>query len=232
MIEHLGDIVKVSFGAELASLSTTIMGGGLSRAQGAIFKTVPRDFNDDPDKEAFRAISRVGGGSWIVFLTAVDVNLAAVAEWSHGFTVATAGLEPPACIHTINVLTVAREALNQEGLVDLFRTVVEAKSLAAVKLGLMCGNDVAVGTVSDAVAVAAILDEGGARFAGPGTAIGRAAASSVINAVIDAAIRWAASSGAAEAGFVDEPHMSKYMLLIRQGLEASRAKYVNYLTQP
>ncbi|MFP3044622.1 MAG: adenosylcobinamide amidohydrolase [Thermocladium sp.] len=232
MIEYLGDIVKVSFGGELTSLSTTIMGGGLSKTQGAIFKTVPRDFNDDPDKETAAAVSRVGGGSWMVFLTAVDVNLAAVAEWSHGFTVATAGLEPPACIHTINVLTVAREPLNQEGLVDLFRTVVEAKSLAAIKLGLMCGDDVAVGTVSDAAAVAAILEEDGARFAGPGTAIGRAAASSVISAVMDAAIKWAASSGAAEAGFVDEKLMERYMLLIRQGLEVSRAKYVNYLTSP
>ncbi len=94
-------------------------------------------------------------GQWLVFLTAVDVGLASIVDWGgRGFAVSTAGLEPPACLHTINVLAVSREPLNQEGLVDLFKTAVEAKSLAAIKLGLMCGDDVAVGTVSDAVAVA------------------------------------------------------------------------------
>ncbi|GGP20910.1 hypothetical protein GCM10007981_10890 [Thermocladium modestius] len=228
MIRGAPGLVTVDFGGELTSLSTTVRGGGMSAARGAIFKTVPRDFDGDPDEEAASALSMAGvSGQWLVFLTAVDVGLASIVDWGRGFAVSTAGLEPPACLHTINVLAVSREPLNQEGLVDLFKTAVEAKSLAAIKLGLMCGDDVAVGTVSDAVAVAAPLAGEGARFAGPGTSIGGAAARGVVEAVLTAAFKWLSASGGS-SGFLDDESTRRYLELIRHGLAETRSRYSSY----
>lgn len=102
MIRGAPGLVTVDFGGgELTSLSTTVRGGGggMSAARGgAIFKTVPRDFDGgDPDEEAASALSMAGvSGQWLVFLTAVDVGLASIVDWGgRGFAVSTAGLEPP-----------------------------------------------------------------------------------------------------------------------------------------
>ncbi len=128
-----------------------------------------------------------------VMLTAANVREYRLAQDGEYGAVATVGLTNPACpkmgahyqplrASTINVVAWVPDALTVQGLLDLFRTVSEAKAAAAADLLLRC-NGRATGTVSDAVAVAAFYDAKGYMWAGPSTSVGGKAASLVYRVV-------------------------------------------------
>ena len=121
-------------------------------------------------KDAFEDVERVKEEGTVVFMTAAQKFTFTRTEWGDMFV--SAGVdksgEDAGC--TINIGVFVNTRLNLNGLVDLVRTVTEAKSGALRKLNL-------TGTVSDAIAVGSLPGEG--YFAGPGTELGKKVAKDV-----------------------------------------------------
>ena len=169
-------------------------------ADHVVFKRVPRDFHC-PGGECLKAYydalrSSLGLERALVFLTAADVRKHLRRELPDGSAViATVGLEPPVCPgssrsgvgrlgSTVNVAVLANAALSESGLVDLLKTVCEAKSLAMAELLLRCELR-SPGTASDAVAVGRPAGlEGSEHFAGMATSLGNAVASGVYEGLV------------------------------------------------
>jgi alpha-ribazole phosphatase CobZ len=109
-----------------------------------------------------------------------------------GDTVACVGglegdvFQPPLKPSTvIVVVSIEGLKLRFEGLLDLYRTVSEAKAatLLLMLAGACRGRGAVIGTPSDAVAVAADVSGGGLGWAGPSTTVGWRAARLVVEAL-------------------------------------------------
>ncbi|MDM7275452.1 MAG: adenosylcobinamide amidohydrolase [Thermoprotei archaeon] len=161
-------------------------------ADSIVFKKVSGDFQCCSGGGLSDYYSKLRGSMGleraIVFLTAANVKKHLYRELPDGSTiVATVGLEPPVCPgggaggsnSTVNIAVLVNVALSESGLVDILRTVVEAKSLAMAELLLRCKFR-SPGTASDAIAVGrpAAL-EGLEHFAGMATETGNLIASEV-----------------------------------------------------
>ncbi len=154
-------------------------------ADSIVFKKVPKDFkccDVGGLKSYYEGLrSSIGLEKAIVFLTAANIKRHLYRELPDGSTViATVGLEPPVCpgssvdrySSTVNIVVLANAALSESGLVDLLRTVSEAKTLAMAELLLRCKFR-SPGTVSDAIAVGRPARfEGLEHFSGMATSIG------------------------------------------------------------
>lgn len=176
----------------LRSLGTNVYGGGLGYIDSIIFKRVSECI-EDPSDYAYRVAKSVGRPRSAVFLTATDVSEYIYVARSSGEllieAIATVGLTHPSCIDdesmkdlngggTINIFLATSAELSDIGLIDLFRSVSEAKAGLIAILGLSCGGSIAVGTVSDATLVASRI--GFNNYAGIGTEVGRLAASAIL----------------------------------------------------
>lgn len=189
-----GSSLVVDLGAEYTVLSTV---SGLTRSRYLVFHHVDKGFSVC-DVEGYRR--RVAEGLGLpartpVFITAVEPGDHLVLRGDGVTVVATVGLRPPVCVEqeelydppapgTINVAVIVEETvLSMPALVDLFRVVVEAKTVAASLLLLRCRGRPA-GTVTDAVAVAARTEPRGLPWAGMATRLGNRAAVIVYEAVL------------------------------------------------
>ena len=127
-------------------------------------------------RNAFEDVYRVKEEGAVVFMTASRKYTFKRTEWGELFI--SAGIdksgEDAGC--TINIGAFVLHPLNINGLVDLVRTVTEAKSGALRRFNL-------TGTVSDAVAVGSI--PGDEYFAGPGTELGKKVAKDVRSTIIE-----------------------------------------------
>ncbi|HWQ16205.1 MAG TPA: adenosylcobinamide amidohydrolase [Sulfolobales archaeon] len=187
------DTLVVDLAEPLRSLGTTVYGGGFRSIESVIFKHVDECMGD-PISYAQGVAERLGRPASAVFLTAANVGEYIYATRSNKNLVveaiATIGLTHPACIGsereerelggvgTINIFLAINAGLSDIGLIDLFRSVSEAKAGLIALLGLSCGGSVAVGTVSDATVVAS--REGLERYAGLGTEVGHLAAMAIL----------------------------------------------------
>ncbi|NPA97169.1 MAG: hypothetical protein GXO32_06165 [Crenarchaeota archaeon] len=160
---------------------------------------VPRDLRIDSPREIVESVAREKGldpSSTLMLLTAAKVSESLVLDSTESpvsiDVVATVGLEPPACVDietvyrplgaaTINVVVSVDEGLAPPGLADLFKLVVEAKSVAIASLTLQC-RSLPFGTLTDGVAVTARA--GSAVCAGIATDIGNAVAKMIRNALV------------------------------------------------
>ncbi len=205
---HLSALI-VNFRGRIRALGTTVLGGGLKYLTHVVFKTVDENFNHpEPSNYARELVLELGlpQTTTAVFLTAVDVLDNKVVKYSEKpvdiLTICTVGLENPSCIYslgsspnsvsTINILGVVDVELTDEGLVDLFRTITEAKTLAVVDLGLSCGSYRASGTVSDAVIAGHTIansHKDRIKYAGMATDIGNAIARLVYESVHEAVLK-------------------------------------------
>ncbi|WP_058370740.1 bifunctional adenosylcobinamide hydrolase/alpha-ribazole phosphatase CbiS [Pyrodictium occultum] len=189
-----GDTLVVELGGRYKVLSSI---SGLVSSEHIVFHHVPRGFSVR-DVEAYRReVARSHGlpEETPVFLTAVEPGRHQVLSSGGVHVVATVGLEPPVCVEqerlyeppmagTINIAVIVEEqVLTPAGLVDLLRVAVEAKTLAASLLLLPCRGR-ASGTATDAVAVAARVDEKGLPWAGMATRLGNTVARLVREAVL------------------------------------------------
>jgi len=193
-VSLVGDSLVIDMGLQLHVASSL---HGLRRARYIVFHYVDEDFTvDDVDSLSRRLLAGLGlpVGDSLVFFTAVERGKHIGVRDGPVHVYATVGLKPPVCINydslyepplagTINVLAVAYEPLSEPALIDLFRVVVEAKTLAASMLGLRCKGR-AAGTVTDAIAVAAPVRPRGHRWAGMATRLGNRAARLVWRAVV------------------------------------------------
>lgn len=194
-VRLLDGMLVVEFSEPLEIVSTIPPGHVVSSK--VVFRTVDEDFDHGLYGGVVAETRRlVGDESALVFLTAVDVN-GYVHEFiddpeTHIF--ATMGFYPPICVglenvdmrpSTINILVVTRAELSFSGLVDLLKTVVEAKTGAVADALLWCESR-SLGTVTDAVAVGRpVRLRGGVDFAGMGTRFGRRVAERVYRVVVE-----------------------------------------------
>jgi len=150
------------------------------------FKQVDKGFSESYETEAARVRASLGEDT-AVFLTAAKLpeSFGARADGPVS-AAATAAMEPPSCIGgTINVAVWVDAPLSKWGMVDLLRTVVEAKCLAAVDRLVRCNGVRSPGTVTDAVLVAVPERQGESmHYAGPATELGQRVARLVYELVV------------------------------------------------
>ncbi len=176
----------VDFGGERTIVSSL---HGIRRSRFAAVRYVGEGFTCSDMAGCSRAAARQLGlpEDTPVFFTAVERGFRVEAYGPSVSVVATVGLKHRTCISrtgevypaprvsTVIVLASVEAPLRLEGLLDLYRTVSEAK--AATLSLLLSGPDcISPGTVSDAVAVAAPVSGEGASWAGPATLLGWRAA--------------------------------------------------------
>lgn len=194
-------IVRLSRVAQVVSTVPPVLSPeGL--VESIVFARVPEDFYPKDLLEYYRKVLRsAGAGSGVVLLSAVPPKeLVEVEVPEVGAEVfLTVSVEPPTCLGsphvyepmragTVNVAVVVEEPLARSAMVDLVRTVAEAK-VAAFSDSLVRCESRALGTVSDAIAVVKPTDlPEEILFSGPATRLGRALAEVVYKAVISKAV--------------------------------------------
>ncbi|BDC17890.1 adenosylcobinamide amidohydrolase [Acidianus sp. HS-5] len=117
-------------------------------------------------KNAFEDVERIKEEGEIIFITAAKNYVFKETDWGELFISAGIGESGEDAGCTINISAFVDYPLNINGLVDLVRTITEAKSGALRDMNLPF-----TGTVSDAVAVGSI--GGNDYFAGPGSELGK-----------------------------------------------------------
>jgi len=166
----------LDLGRDLSALGNVVL-GGFGRVRYVVFKQVDR-YVEDFELYARALLEGLGiTNRAAIFFTAVDISSMRHVEGRLVELYATVGLANPACIgdrptggaHTVNILVVSKTALSSRGLLDLYRTAAEAKATTLTARGL-CGGKPSLGTVSDAVLVAA--PPGDAHYAGAATEVG------------------------------------------------------------
>ncbi|MEB3774318.1 MAG: adenosylcobinamide amidohydrolase [Desulfurococcales archaeon] len=187
-----GDILEIDLEA-VHLVASTGVNGGLRESRHIIIRSVGEDLDYEGVEDLVRdAVRRAGVGDAVVLLTAVDVGDYIELEGGSVWLLATVGLTHPACIDmeevyeaprtsTINIVAVSKAPLKPPALLDMLKTVAEAKAATSSDLLLGCMSR-PVGTVSDAIAVAA-PQGGGAPWSGIATRIGNEAARLVREAI-------------------------------------------------
>lgn len=205
-LEVKGNDLIVTLPWEAKALSTTIYGGGFkSNLRYIVFHHVPHDFNSDPIIECRNVLENLGlnMNQSSVFLTAVPVsrNYVVVNGSSEDVscsTIATVGLSNPISImhrvgngsSTINILVVVDSDVLDNGLVELIKTVTEAKVSAIHDLDLRCGLTYAIGTSTDAIITASLRKPPAKIYTGQLTSIGCLVSRLVYEAIIKGAEKW------------------------------------------
>ncbi len=170
--------------------------------ESVVFAKVSEDFHPSDllgyYKEVLRSARVVSG---VVLLSAVTPRELVEVELPEiGATVfMTVSAKPAACLAsphvfesmrlgTVNVAVVVEEPLSSSAMVDLVRTVAEAKAAAFSDSLVRCESR-ATGTVSDAIAIVKPVDlPGEVLFSGPSTKLGRAVAKVVYEVVVSRAM--------------------------------------------
>jgi len=116
--------------------------------------------------------------SAIMFMTAAKNYTFKETDWGKFFISAGIGRSGEDAGCTINIGVFVDKGLNINGLVDLIRTVTEAKAGALRDLGYKF-----TGTVSDAIAVGSL--PGNEYFIGPGTELGKKIAYDIRNTIVE-----------------------------------------------
>ena len=194
----------VRFSERMESLSCAVLNGGSSEVSAAFIMQVPKDYCcDDPVKDAARVRDALGlPEDTLGMMTAAEVDYVFnLKECSYGgieaVAFATAGLsnhvaagmvledyEENAVVSqrraremkagTINICLVSPLPLTEEGKVNLFIPIVEAKSVSMAEHGF-----IETGTTSDAMAVISPKGENRVAWTGTGSDIGIASARAV-----------------------------------------------------
>ncbi|QGA54040.1 CoF synthetase [Sulfolobus sp. E5-1-F] len=116
--------------------------------------------------------------SAVIFMTAARDYTFKETDWGKLFVSAGIGESGEDAGCTINIGVFVNKGLNVNGLVDLIRTVTEAKASALRDLGYNF-----TGTVSDAVAVGSL--PGNEYFIGPGTELGKRIAFDIRKTIVE-----------------------------------------------
>jgi adenosylcobinamide amidohydrolase len=193
------DALVADFGAELRCLSSAVLNGGFTLADGWLNLQVGHDYARTDPEVHLREAARARGldpERTIGMLTAADVRAGVLRDRGLAHAVATVGIGQPLAAAgqrprpippragTINVLIVVEAALTDAALVTAVQTATEAKAQALADAGVLALNHSghATGTATDAICIAAPIGDR-VRFAGPSTPVGAAIALAVHSAV-------------------------------------------------
>ncbi len=182
-LEVRGKALIVDFGSPRRVATTAHVRGLVNSSTVAIYQVDEDENLSRPEELKERVRAGLGlGPEDPLMLTAADVRRYVLEEEGDYGVLATTGLKDAACPNmrnlyeplrpsTINVIAWVPDRLTNQGLLDLLRTVAEAKAAAAADLLLRCDGR-ATGTVSDAVTVASQFGDDGYLWAGPATSVG------------------------------------------------------------
>jgi adenosylcobinamide hydrolase len=201
-------VLAVDFGGERRTLSSAVLGGGLTIARTWLNVTVAPDYsrNDPSDDLAARARQLRLAAPVVGMLTSIDVadyqehrrgaaRVFATVGVRHGLAAAGTRLRCREYPGTINFLVLVDERLDDAALAGAVQTAVEAKAQALAAVPVLAINYAgpATGTATDAYCIAA-LRGGGVPFAGPATLVGSDIAHAVFDAVFAGACAFRASN--------------------------------------
>jgi adenosylcobinamide hydrolase len=207
-----GEAVVITAERPLRSVSSALVGGGATDARAIVNLRVPRGFHSDHGERILDDFVRRRGLPTPVvgLLTAAPTERAEVVEDRRGdlavCAVVTAGLSHPSAAgrsaaaawrpSTINTIVIVDADPDPGALVNLVITVTEAKALALLEAGVRAADgELATGTSSDAVVIAATGRGPRCRFGGPVSELGWLTGRAV-KAAIDAGVaRWTAEHG-------------------------------------
>ncbi len=205
---------------EAKALSTTIYGGGFkSNLRHVVFHSVPSDFNEDPLERSRKVVEdlNLNPECSAVFLTAVKVKEMHVVvkgetTGAKCYVAATIGLgNPVSCSHgsngkasTINIFVAVDRDLSDNGLVELVKTVTEAKVSAIHDVDLRCNLTYAIGTSTDALIVASLRKPSTEIYTGQLTSIGNLVSRLVYKSILMGAEKWGYSQGRSMIKRLDE----------------------------
>lgn len=169
--------IIINLNNEYLTLTSALHPEGVARIRRVAIIFVDKGYcSKDPWSDALKFCKDCNDA--VIFMTAAEKYAFKSYDW--GKLVISAGIgesgEDAGC--TINIATFVNKGLSINGLVDLIRTITEAKSGALRDLGYKL-----TGTVSDAVAVGSY--PGNEYFIGPGTELGKIIAKRVRTTLIE-----------------------------------------------
>ncbi|HOB18778.1 MAG TPA: adenosylcobinamide amidohydrolase [Candidatus Methanoculleus thermohydrogenotrophicum] len=171
--------------------ASTGVDGGIADVTTILNSTVPRDFDEDPQRYLDLLVARHGlSREYFGFLTAVLMRHLCVLQYDFITVFITAGVTNPTCSdpgtpHTINIIVYNREGMSDAALLETIITATGAKAQALHDLGYDFP-----GTTTDAVAVACERDTFCAHtYAGTLTGVGRRVYAAVLRGVPEALAR-------------------------------------------
>ncbi|BFH73293.1 adenosylcobinamide amidohydrolase [Sulfurisphaera javensis] len=156
-------VVKFDLGKHYLTLSSALYPEGISYVNNIVLILVSKDYCN---KNPWSDIERYKERGSLVFMTAAKNFIFETYDNIKLFISAGIGESGEDAGCTINIGVFVDYPLNLNGLIDLVRTLTEAKCGALRDLNLPF-----TGTVSDAIAVGSIIGEN--YFAGPGTEMGK-----------------------------------------------------------
>ncbi len=221
--------VVVSFSNPMKVISTIPIISSNGYVENIIFKFLPRDFHPESTIiDYYSSITKeLGVENAIIFLTATSTenfNHIRVDEVDADVFM-TIGLEPAVCIKskvfkpmtvsTINIAAVVRQPLTHNAMVDLLKTIVEAKSIASSDVMLRCESR-SCGTVTDAIAVLKPMEFGEEiLFAGMATTVGNAIARAVHKVILSVAMKDRKKIFTHLVGFTEDTFLSMFRKLYK-----------------
>ncbi len=160
--------VLYDLGDNYFSLTSALFPEGISYVNKVMIIFVDHNYcSESPWKDAYEYCSKFTDcRNTVIFMTAAKNYI--FKEIDFGKIIMSAGIGESAenAGKTINIGVFLNAGVNINGLVDLIRTITEAKSGALMDLSMKI-----TGTVSDAIAVGAKV--GNMSFLGPGTELGK-----------------------------------------------------------
>ncbi|WP_338598667.1 adenosylcobinamide amidohydrolase [Sulfolobus tengchongensis] len=169
-------VIKFDLGNEYITLTSALYPEGIIRVKEVCSIFVDKSYcSNDPWKDA---TNWCNSKSAVIFITAAKNYKFSEHIWGKLFVSAGIGESGEDAGCTINIAVFVNQELAINGLVDLIRTVTEAKAGALRDLGYNM-----TGTVSDALAVGSY--PGKNYFIGPGTELGSNIARAVRNTIVE-----------------------------------------------
>jgi len=173
----------------LTVLSSSLVGGGLIQARHILNVHVPKDYDYPDPAQDLLSFAQENGvrGAFIGMMTAAHLEKTRLAvEQYQGLTVCailtaglsnacSAGITPPAPYRpgTINIILLVDNRLSVAALVNAVITVTEAKCDSLRRLGRSTPDgELATGTSTDTIAIAATERGTPLPYAGPATTVG------------------------------------------------------------
>ncbi len=195
------NIILVRLPNPMKVVSTVYIVSNNRYVENIVFKFVSKDFYVDNLVDYYKSIAReIGIENGVIFITATSIE-----NFSHirideidTDILMSIGLEPAVCIETkvfkpitistINIAVIIRQPLTDNAMVDLLRTIAEAKCIASSDIMLRCKTR-SSGTITDAIAVLKPLDIGEEiLFAGMATTIGNMVARAIHRIIVSKAL--------------------------------------------
>jgi iron complex transport system ATP-binding protein len=188
-IIHTPEVIHVRSESPLNMLSSAIVGSGFRRASYILNAHVDKDYNSTNPKADLRALARRCGvdGPFVGLLTAVYLRKARLAFFEEdGLSVgalitagvgnaASAGITQPyrPQIGTINIILLLDANLSRSAMLNAFITTTEAKTaVIQFRRVLTPDGDLATGTSTDTITVAATGKGKLQNYAGSVTVLG------------------------------------------------------------